>query len=169
MMLLIDRTHLQDVRLPAQAVEQLHHPLPVAHHVGLRRAGVVQIGEGDVAHAFAQMLLLLVEVGRDLGHDRFLVDRLTVGAGGDGKSAEVLDPVIDRFDLLLRRLSLAVEILIAIVGHLLLGDLDEQLGAVGIAGKDEIRVFGKLVEMQDVAEILGGLFAFQSGAGLMAA
>ena len=115
------------------------------------------------------MLLLLVEVGRDLGHDRFLVDRLAVGAGGDRKSAEVLDPVIDRFDLLLRRLSLAIEILIAVVGHLLLGDLDEQLGAVGIAGKDEIRVFGKLVEMQDVAEILGGLFALQGGAGLMAA
>ena len=52
-LLLIDRAHLQDVRLPAQAVEQFHHALAVAHHVGLGRAGVVQVGQRDVAHALA--------------------------------------------------------------------------------------------------------------------
>ena len=73
------------------------------------------------------MFLLGVEVGGDGRHDRFLVDGLPIGAGGHGKSAEALDPVIDRLDFFFGRLPLAVEILVAVVGHLLLGDLDEKL------------------------------------------
>ena len=57
-LLRIDRAHLQHVGFAAQAVEQLHHALAIAHHVGLRRAGIVEIGQRDVAHALAAVLLL---------------------------------------------------------------------------------------------------------------
>ena len=43
------------------------------------------------------------------------------------------------------------------------------MGAVRIAGKNEIGVACEFIEMQDVTEILGGLGALQGWAGLMAA
>ena len=70
------------------------------------------------------------------------------------------DPIEDRLHLFLARLPLAIELLEAVVGHLLLGNLDEQLGAVRIAGQDQSRHLSNLFEVQDVAEILGRLLAF---------
>src|SRR4029450_4519062 len=115
------------------------------------------------------MLLLLVEIRGNRGHDRFLVDHLATGAVSRGNLAETPDPIVDGRDFLLGRLGLAVEFLIAVVGHLLLRDLDEKMRAVRIAGQNEIGIPCELVEMQDVAEVLGGLRAFQRGARLMAA
>ena len=131
-----DRAHAQDVGFETQTVEKLHHALSVPHHVGLRRAGIVEIGKRDVAHALAAVLLLRVEVRHDRGGDRLFADRLAIPASRSYRLAEALDPIVDGFNLRLGRLRLAVELLVAVVRHLLLGDLDEELRAVRIAGQD---------------------------------
>ena len=80
-------------------------------------------------------------------------------AGGDHHLTEALDPIVDSLNLFLCRLPIAIELLEAVVGHLLLGNLDEQLGAVRIARQDQSGDLSNLFEVQDVAEILGRLLA----------
>ena len=62
-----------------------------------------------------------------------------------------------------------VELVVEVVGHLLVDELLEQLRPFGIAGLDQGRVGGDLLELEDVAETLGRVLARGQEPGLVAA
>ena len=139
-----------------EAVEQLHQS--AVCHGGFFGAGRIEIRQRDVAHALAPVLRLRFD-GRPRSPARSspACDQLAAGACGNSDIAQALDPVIDRLDLGLARLFLAVELLVAVVGHApSLAIWMNTMRAVGIAGQHEIGIARQLIEMQHVAEILGG-------------
>ena len=169
-LLRIDRLHADGARDVRQRVEELHRRLAEDLHLGLAGAGVVEVGEGDVAGVGDAGGEERLEVRR---HRRHLVDgrdEVACRTGRGRRRAELCDPVAQRHDVRLARRGLGeVGFVVDVVGHLLIEDHLHDLRGVGIAGDDVVRIGGELVEAEDEAEVLGGLQPVDQAAVLVAA